>query len=100
MHILLGKRAKEQGLVQMMCKFPKEKFCQECAFLQDLICNCPSFSNLESVTVDDNESSETTESEHSISSEEPLYLKKAKKTELSCMETALIELAKENLPSP
>ena len=83
---------------------PKWKFYQECAFLQDVInSNRPTFSNLESVTVDDDESSETTESERSILSEEPLYPKKAKKAELPWMETAataLSELAKGTLSSP
>ena len=83
---------------------PKRKFFQECAFLQDVICsNRPTFSNLESGTVDDDESSETTESERSILSEEPLYPKRAKKTELPWMETAataLNKLAKGTLSSP
>ena len=83
---------------------PKWKFFQECAFLQDVInSNRPTFSNLGSVTVDDDESSETTESERSIFSEEPLHPKRAKKTELPWMETAATarsELAKGTLSSP
>ena len=62
---------------------PRWKFLQELTFLQDVInSNRPTCSNLESVTLDDDESSETTERERSILSEEPLCPKRAKKTEL------------------
>ena len=100
MHILLGRRAKEQGLVQMMCKFPRRNFFKNVPFCKILFAIAPVSQIWSQLLWMIDESSETTESDHSILSEEPLYLKKAKKTELSYVETALCELAKKKLSSP